>query len=231
VPLTVTKNECVLDGMKMVMNTNKPLRAGDDITFNMDVTDAATGKPIHNLQPYLGAWSHIAVVSEDTQDFLHVHPMEVPGEPTATAWKTGGPSPSFIRTISGFRKPGLYKMWVQIQRNGKVSDMAFVYKVAPAGTNVSQAVPHAPPGSVLVNVSSSGFAPATIQATAGKPLKLAFFRPDAANCASSVVFPSMNVKKDLPPGQTTIVDVTPTKSGNLGFECGMKMFRGQLIVK
>lgn len=91
--------------------------------------------------------------------------------------------------------------------------------------------PHAPPGSVLVNISMVGFDPAVIEAKAGQPIKLAFFRPNAANCAREVIFPDLGIRKELPPGQTVVVDITPQKSGSLGFECGMKMLKGQLIVR
>ena len=111
-----------------------------------------------------------------------------------------------------------------------LSTSSFGIRVAPAGANVTQG-PHAPPGSVLVNVSMIGFDPALIAAKAGQPLKLAFFRPNAANCAREVVFPGLGIRKELPPGQTVVVDITPPKSGPLGFECGMKMLKGQLIVR
>ena len=111
-----------------------------------------------------------------------------------------------------------------------LSTSSFVIRVAPAGANVTQG-PHAPPGSVLVNVSMIGFDPALIAAKAGQPLKLAFFRPNAANCAREVVFPGLGIRKELPPGQTVVVDITPPKSGPLVFECGMKMLKGQLIVR
>ena len=111
-----------------------------------------------------------------------------------------------------------------------LSTSSFGIRVAPAGANVTQG-PHAPPGSVLVNVSMIGFDPALIAAKAGQPLKLAFFRPNAANCAREVVFPGLGIRKELPPGQTVVVDITPPKSGPLVFECGMRMLKGQLIVR
>ena len=111
-----------------------------------------------------------------------------------------------------------------------LSTSSFVVRETPAGANVIQG-PHAPPGSVLVNVSMIGFDPASIAAKAGQPLKLAFFRLNAANCAREVVFPGLGIRKELPPGQTVVVDITPPKSGPLGFECGMKMLKGQLIVR
>jgi len=111
-----------------------------------------------------------------------------------------------------------------------VSASGFVNRVPPAGASMPPG-PNAPPGSVLVNISMVGFDPAVIEAKAGQPLKLAFFRPNAANCAREVVFPDLGIRKELPPGQTTVVDVTPPKSGPLAFECGMKMLKGQLIVR
>lgn len=110
------------------------------------------------------------------------------------------------------------------------STSSFVTRVASARANATQG-PHAPPGSVLVNVTMVGFDPATIEAKAGQPLKLAFFRPNAANCAREVVFPGLGIRKELPPGQTVVVDITPPKSGPLDFECGMKMLKGQLVVR
>jgi len=230
VRLTVTKNEAVMSGIRMVLTTNKPLRAMEDITFSMAVTDAASGAPVTNLQPYLGAWAHIAVISEDTQEFLHVHPIEEQGQLSAAAAKPGLPTPSTIRTATGFRHAGLYKMWVQVQRNGVVTAHPFVFQVAAAATQVSQGA-RPPAGATLVKVSSGGFEPATIQAKAGQPLKLAFYRPDAANCAREVVFPGIGIRKELPVGQTVVVDITPSKTGPLAFECGMKMLKGTLIVK
>ncbi len=111
-----------------------------------------------------------------------------------------------------------------------LTTITFVHRVPAAGANVTP-VPHAPPGSVLVNISMVGFDPAVIEAKAGRPLKLAFFRPNAANCAREVMFPDLGILKELPPGQTTVVDVTPPKSGTLVFECGMKMLKGKLIVR
>jgi len=103
-------------------------------------------------------------------------------------------------------------------------------RVPPASANMTPA-PEAPPGSVLVNVTMVGFEPSVIEAKAGQPIQLAFFRPNANNCANEVVFPDLGIQKKLPPGQTTVVEITPPKTGSLGFECGMKMLKGKLIVR
>ncbi len=101
---------------------------------------------------------------------------------------------------------------------------------APAVAKVTPG-PNAPPGSVLVNITMVGFDPEVIEAKVGQPLKLAFYRPNEANCAREVVFPDLGIQKELPPGETVVVDITPTKTGPLVFECGMKMLKGQLIVR
>ena len=115
-----------------------------------------------------------------------------------------------------------------------VHDLDLLLKAGPSRGTPAGAVtqgPYTPPGSVLVNVNMVGFDPSAIEAKAGQPLKLAFFRPNDANCAREVVFPSLGIRKELPPGQIVVVDITPPKSGPLGFECGMKMLKGQLIVR
>jgi hypothetical protein len=90
-----------------------------DIVFS--ISDAS-GNPITDLEPLMGAGGHSVIISSDVQEFLHVHPTEEV-EPN---WK-GGPNISF-RT--SFPKPGLYKAWGQFQHKGKIITADFVLKVA-----------------------------------------------------------------------------------------------------
>jgi len=102
--------------------------------------------------------------------------------------------------------------------------------VAPAKAKLTPG-PRVPQGAVLVTVSMVGFDPDVIEAKAGQPLQLAFFRPNDANCGREVVFPDLGITKALPPGETVVVELTPPRTGPLVFECGMKMLKGQLIVR
>jgi hypothetical protein len=200
---------------------DQPLVAGKDLRLRFRIGEAKTGAPVRNLQRYLGAWAHIMLVSEDLKDFIHAHPMEF-GTPN-------GPSPPVIEVATGFRRPGLYKLWIQIERNAVVTPVPFVFRVA--GQAQAPAAPEAPRDSVLVTVSSAGYAPARIDAKVGQPLKLAFYRPDAQNCGGVVNFPDLHVSQELPPGKTTVVMIVPRKTGPLAFACKMGMLKGQLIVK
>jgi hypothetical protein len=229
--------------VRMTLASEKPLRAGQDIGLYMTLADAQTGAPVHDLQRYLGAWAHIAIISQDTQDFLHVHPMDELPSNFEFFWyimkrdflhvhsvEPGAASPATLRTFAGFRRAGLYKMWVEVQRANSVLAVPFVLQVG-AGTGQVTQIPQAPSGAILIKVSSAGYEPSRIAATAGRPLKLAFFRVDAQNCGRVVRFPDLGIESELPPGQTVVIQVTPRKSGPLAFSCGMNMMKGELLVQ
>lgn len=94
-------------------------RRDTDIMFS--ISDAS-GNPITDLEPLMGAGGHSVIISSDLQEFLHVHPTEE----VEPKWK-GGPHISF-RT--SFPKPGLYKAWGQFQHKGKIIMADFLLKVA-----------------------------------------------------------------------------------------------------
>jgi Cu+-exporting ATPase len=49
------------------------IRAGQEATLTFRLEDAATGQPIRDLQPYLGAPAHGVILSEDAATFAHTH--------------------------------------------------------------------------------------------------------------------------------------------------------------
>lgn len=51
------------------------------------LTDARTGQPITDLQPYLGAFGHTLILSEDMVHYVHSHPIDL----SAGADDEGGP--------------------------------------------------------------------------------------------------------------------------------------------
>jgi hypothetical protein len=84
------------------------------------------GRPLSDLEPYLGAMGHCVVISEDTQTYLHCHPEQLLG-PAPDA--RGGPDVAFH---TRFPKPGRYKLWAQFQRAGQVIIADFVVEVPAA---------------------------------------------------------------------------------------------------
>jgi len=92
------------------------------------------GKPVKDLQPYLGTLGHVVGVSEDTTQYIHAHPPghahggghHDAGHAAAAALPTGGPDVTFMTT---FPRPGLYKVWGQFLHQGKILVADFVVSV------------------------------------------------------------------------------------------------------
>jgi hypothetical protein len=89
-----------------------------DIVFSVH---HATGNPVTDLEPLMGAGGHSVIISSNIQEFLHVHPTEE----VQSNWR-GGPHISF-RT--SFPNPGLYKVWGQFQHKGKIIIADFILQV------------------------------------------------------------------------------------------------------
>ena len=81
------------------------------------------GQPVTDLQPYMGAMGHCAIISQDTGMFLHCHPEQL-FPPHADS--RGGPDLAFH---TEFPAPGLYKIWGQFRRDGRVVVADFVVRV------------------------------------------------------------------------------------------------------
>lgn len=86
-------------------------------------------------------------------------------------------------------------------------------------------------GSEIVITVDGGYAPSTIRAKAGVPLKLVFDRRDNSSCTEEIVFPDFGVRKFLPTGERTPVEITPPKPGRYEFMCGMSMLHGAVIAE
>jgi plastocyanin domain-containing protein len=76
-----------------------------------------------------------------------------------------------------------------------------------------------------------GYAPATVRVRAGAPVRLVFDRRDTGGCSEEVVFPDFGIRKFLPTGQKTAIELTPPTAGKYVFTCGMSMLRGTLVAE
>lgn len=85
--------------------------------------------------------------------------------------------------------------------------------------------------SIAITVDGEGYHPSTVKAPAGKKAKLVFTRTTDKSCGTEVVFPSLNIKKDLPLYQPTAVEIDMPASGQLAFACGMDMMKGSIVVQ
>jgi len=84
--------------------------AGRTVTVVARISDAR-GRPIEDLEPWLGALGHLLLISRDAETFAHAHPDE-----RAPGVGRGGRIPFLVR----LPRPGLYRGWLQFQRGGRV---------------------------------------------------------------------------------------------------------------
>ena len=76
-----------------------------------------------------------------------------------------------------------------------------------------------------------GYTPDVIVVDAGTPVRLNFRRDETAACSEQVLFPAFGRSADLPEGEIVPIDFTPDQPGEYGFECGMGMLHGKLVVR
>ena len=106
--------------------------------------------------------------------------------------------------------------------------------VAPVGTVSSISAVGSAAGSATSEVTivvDGGYSPSTVLVKAGEPVRLVFDRHDTGSCSEEVVFPDFNLRRFLPTGQKTTIEVTPPAPGRYDFMCGMSMLRGALIAE
>jgi plastocyanin domain-containing protein len=98
------------------------------------------------------------------------------------------------------------------------------------GAMVQQSRPQASEKPVQVNVDEQGFHPASLSLKAQVPAKITFLRTTDKTCATAVAIPDYNIKKELPLNKPVELELTPQKTGEITFVCGLNMFKGKLVV-
>ena len=64
----------------------------------------------------------------------------------------------------------------------------------------------------------------------GAPATLIFTRTSDDTCATEVVFPQLNIKKDLPKGTPVTITVPTDTEQTLTFQCGMGMYKSKVLI-
>ena len=79
-----------------------------------------------------------------------------------------------------------------------------------------------------------GFIPSSIDVpagAAGEMRTLTFMRTSDETCATEVVFPDLNIKKELPLKQPVTVSIPAGDKRTYTFTCGMGMYKSAIVVK
>lgn len=84
---------------------------------------------------------------------------------------------------------------------------------------------------VNIAVTKDGFTPASFTVHKNIPVRLTFVRRVEVTCATDVVIPDYDIKRDLPLNEPVVVEFTPEKAGTISFACSMNMQRGKIVVR
>jgi Cu+-exporting ATPase len=113
-----------VDGVQVELRGMAVAGTTSDLTFHL--TDARTGQPLHDLQPYLAAAGHVVIMRADGQSFAHEHAdvRNSSGDPVfALPGTTFGPD---LPVHAHFDTPGTYRLWGQFRLgNGEVITVPF----------------------------------------------------------------------------------------------------------
>jgi hypothetical protein len=129
-----------VDDLRATLSFDPPtFVAGQYGHLNYHLTDAATGRPVTDLQTYLGAFGHTLIMSEDLTEYVHSHPLDIvpgtddDGEPefvippgTDLEKLRGGPDVTFDGLMP---RPGRYRAWTQFRRHNTVHTFSYTFTV------------------------------------------------------------------------------------------------------
>lgn len=107
-------------GLCIDVQRRDALVAGEPGTLRLRVTDAASGQPVNDLQPIMGAYGHLAGFSENGSQFIHSHPMTEPGQPVQDGMLDFHVVPT---------QPGMTKFFLQLKHHGQEVTLPFVQPV------------------------------------------------------------------------------------------------------
>ena len=106
-----------VDGYSVLLRTSPHQLTKDANMFTFTVT--RNGKPVTNLEDYLGALGHAVILKEGTLDYIHTHALE-----SASSSQNGT-----INFHVEFPSAGKYKVFMQFQHQGKILTSRFVVSV------------------------------------------------------------------------------------------------------
>ncbi|MCT4356849.1 hypothetical protein M5362_27385 [Streptomyces sp. Je 1-79] len=125
-PLPAAATTATVDGYEVGLGGGlAPGRAGE-----LKLTVSKGGKPVADLEPYLGAYGHLVALRDGDLAYLHVHPNE------------GGPGPEVSFTATA-PSAGTYRLFLDFRHEGKVRTAAFTvhagagHATAPAPTGTA----------------------------------------------------------------------------------------------
>ncbi|PWU47303.1 hypothetical protein DLE60_33805 [Micromonospora globispora] len=121
-PLPAPATSTTVDGYTVTLaGTPQPGR-----TAELTLTVSRDGKPVTDLQPYLGAYGHLVALRQGDLAYLHVHPDGAPGDGRTPA----GPE---IRFATEIPSAGSYRLYLDFRHGDAVHTAEFTVVTGEPG--------------------------------------------------------------------------------------------------
>ncbi len=111
---------------------------GEESALTLSVS--RDGRPVTDLQPYLGAYGHLVVLRGGDLAYLHVHPAGEPGDGTTRP----GPAIRFFTTTTP--SPGTYRLFLDFRHEGGVRTAGFTVATEGRAVDTSTGTGHGSDG-------------------------------------------------------------------------------------
>ncbi|AXK34391.1 hypothetical protein DVA86_18805 [Streptomyces armeniacus] len=122
-PLPEPSRTAVVDDYRVRLEGSLKPGSPRELTLNV----SRNGKPVTDLQPYLGAYGHLVALRGGDLAYLHVHPNGEPGDGETKS----GPGISFTTTAPS---AGSYRLFLDFKHEGRVHTAAFTVRADGAST-------------------------------------------------------------------------------------------------
>jgi plastocyanin domain-containing protein len=80
-------------------------------------------------------------------------------------------------------------------------------------------------------IVDGGYQPGRITIAEGERVRLRFIRREHSPCTREVVFPGLDIRRELPTNQPVSIDLPALAVGEYEFRCAMNMIRGTITVQ
>lgn len=201
------------DGYTVTPTVESPLPAGDQM-FIFDITKA--GKPVTDLQDYLGAKGHAVILKEGTLDYLHAHPADHGGGHGGMVM----PGPGEVIFMASLPMPGRYRVFQQYRPDGHLITVANTYEVTalPADTSTGSTTMEAgaPLEEIAIEAFQWGYLPNVIHVKKGTEVMVHLTTRDVAHGFN---LPGFDVSETILPGKMTMTTFVADKVGTFTFGC------------
>jgi hypothetical protein len=117
-PLPPVSQTASVDGYHVTLETPEEVTAGEESHLDFHVEQA--GRPVTDLQPYLGAYGHLVALHAPSVAYSHVHPTEEDLEQGSISFG------------AELMEPGNYRLFLQFRAGGSVHTAEFTLEARSA---------------------------------------------------------------------------------------------------